>query len=125
MTMAPEISEKPERAADDEIRSSRPSTHGDSTASTVLPPSSAKGEKTAVQPGTDLSKLDSKVVNAQKEMDNDPFRHLPENEASILRKRKSRLESSHSIRSNSCPFRVQPESAVANPRDFLDDHLEG
>ncbi|KAI3337360.1 ABC transporter [Xylariaceae sp. AK1471] len=85
MTMAPDISEKPERAVD-EIHSSRPSTHDDSTASTVLSPSSAKGEKSAGQTGTDLSKLDSKLVKGQKEMDNDPFQHLPENEASILKK---------------------------------------
>ncbi|KAJ8131314.1 hypothetical protein O1611_g2312 [Lasiodiplodia mahajangana] len=86
--MAPELSEKeremPEKAP--ENISSRPSTHGgNSTTSTISPPS-AKAEKSTAQPETDLSKLDSKAVDVQKDADQDPFQHLPENEASILRK---------------------------------------
>lgn len=73
--------------ASEEIVSSRPSTHGDSTASTISP-HSAKGEKSTVQPDTDLSKLDSKAVVVQDQTNQDPFLHLPENEASILRRRK-------------------------------------
>ncbi|KAI1128072.1 ABC transporter [Nemania abortiva] len=84
--MAPEPSEKEmsEKAPEDNI-SSRPSTHDDSTTSTVSPPS-AKGEKSTAQPETDLSKLDSKAVDVRKDSNDDPFQHLPENEASILRK---------------------------------------
>ncbi|KAJ8119969.1 hypothetical protein ONZ43_g3201 [Nemania bipapillata] len=86
--MAPDLSEKekerPEIAPEGNI-SSRPSTHDNSTTSTISPPS-AKGEKSAVQPESDLSKLDSKAVTVEKEADADPFKHLPENEASVLRK---------------------------------------
>jgi hypothetical protein len=90
--MAPELSEKekPEKAPE-ENPSRRPSTHGNSTTSTISPPS-ARGEKSAVQPETDLSKLDSKAVTVEKEPNADPFQHLPENEASILRKRKCNLQ---------------------------------
>ncbi|GAP87440.1 putative ABC multidrug transporter mdr1 [Rosellinia necatrix] len=82
--MASDPSEKPEKAPE-ENQSRRPSTHGGSNASTVMH-SSARGEKSAVPPSTDLSKLDSKAVVAQKEPNDDPFQHLPEHEASILRK---------------------------------------
>ncbi|KAF2970460.1 hypothetical protein GQX73_g3168 [Xylaria multiplex] len=81
--MAAESSEKPEKAP--EHTSSRPSTNGGSTTSTVSPPS-AGGEKSAVQPESDLSKLDSKAVVTRKETNDDPFQHLPENEATILRR---------------------------------------
>ncbi|RYC61987.1 hypothetical protein CHU98_g4209 [Xylaria longipes] len=81
--MASEISEKPEKAHQD-ILSSRPSTHDDSTTSTISPPS-AGGEKSAAQPGTNLSKIDSKAVVAA-EVNYDPFQHLPEHEAEILRR---------------------------------------
>ncbi len=87
--MGSELSEKPEKALVDN-HDRRSSTHDDSTASTVSPPS-AGGEKSAAQTDANLSKLDSKVVVAPKEMDNDPFRHLPEHEATILRKRKCSL----------------------------------
>ncbi|KAI0455524.1 ABC transporter [Xylaria acuta] len=81
--MASEISEKPEKAPQ-EILPSRPSTHGGSSASTISP-TSARGEKSVAQPGTDLSKLDSKAVVAP-EVNDDPFQHLPEHEAEILRR---------------------------------------
>ncbi|KAI1819258.1 ABC transporter [Xylaria intraflava] len=82
--MAAELSEK---AADviQEVNSSRPSTRGGSTTATdVLPPTG--GEKSALDAGTDLTKLDSKVVGAQGEVNNDPYQHLPEHEAMILKK---------------------------------------
>ncbi|KAI0537319.1 ABC transporter [Xylaria digitata] len=81
--MAAEPSEKHEKAP--EHISSRPSMNGGSTTSTVSPPS-AGGEKSAVQPETDLSKLDSKAVATRKETNDDPFQHLPENEATILKR---------------------------------------
>ncbi|KAI0429203.1 ABC transporter [Xylaria sp. FL1042] len=82
--MDPELSEKPEKAPVDS-QDRRPSTHDESSISTASPPS-AGGEKSAIQPETNLSKLDSKVAVAQKEGDNDPYQHLPENEATILRR---------------------------------------
>lgn len=73
--------------ASEDIVPSRPSTHGDSTASTISP-QSANGEKSTAPPDTDLSKLDSKAVVVRDQTNQDPFQHLPEDEASILRRRK-------------------------------------
>ncbi|KAI0879496.1 ABC transporter [Hypoxylon argillaceum] len=83
--MASELSEKANEKAPEENPSSRPSTNDKSTTSTISPPS-VRGEKSAIQPETDLSKLDSKAVALDKAADADPFQHLPENEASILRR---------------------------------------
>ncbi|RWA09868.1 hypothetical protein EKO27_g5231 [Xylaria grammica] len=82
--MAAESSEKPGKAPENHP-SSRPSTNGGSTTSTISPPP-AGGEKSATQHETTLSKLDSKTVVAQRENNNDPFQHLPEHEATILRR---------------------------------------
>ncbi|KAI1189830.1 ABC transporter [Nemania serpens] len=82
--------EKPEMASED-IVPSRPSTHGDSTASTISP-QSANGEKSTAPPDTDLSKLDSKAVVVRDQTNQDPFQHLPEDEASILRRQVTTLE---------------------------------
>jgi ATP-binding cassette, subfamily B (MDR/TAP), member 1 len=87
--MAPELSEKeremPEKSLEHPL--SRPSTQDDSATSTISPPS-AKGEKQSAQSAPDLSKIDSKVIVAQKESEKDPYQHLPDHEASILRRRK-------------------------------------
>ncbi|KAI1312126.1 ABC transporter [Xylaria venustula] len=82
--MGSELSEKSEKTPV-KAQDRRPSTHDDSSASTAAPPSSG-GEKSAAQPVANLSKLDSKVAVAQKEGDDDPYRHLPEHEAEILRR---------------------------------------
>lgn len=89
LTMAPELSEKPEKASP-EILPSRPSTRGGSTTSTISPPSATE-EKSVAQPSKDLTKLDSKAVVAP-ELNDDPFHHLPEDEAEILRRRKCYLQ---------------------------------
>ncbi|KAI0527901.1 ABC transporter [Xylaria bambusicola] len=84
--MGADLSEKPELASENN-NDRRPSTQDESSASTVSPPSG--GEKSTpqadVQSGADLSRLDSKVVVAQKE-ENDPYGHLPSHEAEILRR---------------------------------------
>ncbi|KAI0399242.1 ABC transporter [Xylaria palmicola] len=80
--MAAELSEKPEKAPG-ENSDDRPSTHAGSTASTASP-LSAGGEKSAAQAHTDLAKLDSKAIVAPEQND-DPYQHLPEHEATILR----------------------------------------
>jgi hypothetical protein len=68
--------------------SQRPSSRPDSSASTVKVPSIDDDEPPA-QTAIELSKMDSKGAKMGKEEDEvDPFEHLPENEASILRKRK-------------------------------------
>lgn len=106
--MASELSEKANEKAPEENPSSRPSTNDKSTTSTISPPS-VRGEKSAIQPETDLSKLDSKAVALDKAADADPFQHLPENEASILRRRKYHLKSSLSTNHNHfTPFDTPP-----------------
>ncbi|KAI0115349.1 P-loop containing nucleoside triphosphate hydrolase protein [Daldinia grandis] len=72
--MANEISEKPQMAAA-EGPSSRNSSQRDSE----------KG-RNSTGSGTALEKADSKVVKAAKDSNNDPFRHLPANEAEILKR---------------------------------------
>ncbi|CAJ2507030.1 Uu.00g082160.m01.CDS01 [Anthostomella pinea] len=82
--MAPEISEKPEKAADHRT-STRSFSHGDSTDDYATSPAAkdeASGEPTAGR----LAKLDSKVIDASKQSDNDPFAHLPGHEAAVLKK---------------------------------------
>ncbi|KAH8674051.1 P-loop containing nucleoside triphosphate hydrolase protein [Xylariales sp. PMI_506] len=71
---AAEVSEKAAEAG-----VSRPSSHDESAIETPVGDSS-KTETSAVV------KLDSKVLRAVKEKDNDPFRNLPAEEASILRR---------------------------------------
>ncbi|KAI8962444.1 P-loop containing nucleoside triphosphate hydrolase protein [Daldinia sp. FL1419] len=71
--MANEISEKPQLAA--EGPSSRNSSQRDSE----------KG-RNSTGSGTALEKADSKVTTAPKDENNDPFKHLPANEAEILKR---------------------------------------
>lgn len=66
--------------------SQRPSSRPDSSASTVKVPSVGDDEPPA-QTAVELSRLDLKGAKTENE-EVDPFEHLPENEASILRKRK-------------------------------------
>ncbi|KAI0377833.1 P-loop containing nucleoside triphosphate hydrolase protein [Hypomontagnella monticulosa] len=75
--MADEI-EKPQLTAA-EGPSSRTSSHNDSSAD---PP---EKERISTGSGTALEKADSKVVKP-KDLNNDPFKHLPANEAEILKK---------------------------------------
>lgn len=100
--MGSELSEKPEKVPEGNTNDSRTSTHDDSSICTASPPE-ARGEKSTAQSGVetsaDLSRLDSKVIVAQKEGEDNPYSHLPEHEAEILRKRKCCLNSTtHSAR---------------------------
>ncbi|KAI1375883.1 P-loop containing nucleoside triphosphate hydrolase protein [Hypoxylon crocopeplum] len=76
--MAGEITEKPQVAAATEGHSSRASSHGDS--SLDHPAGKEDGS------GAALEKADSKIVKVAKESDDDPFKHLPANEAEILKR---------------------------------------
>ncbi|KAL7626760.1 hypothetical protein AAE478_003534 [Parahypoxylon ruwenzoriense] len=78
--MAGDISEKPHTAAT-EGHSSRSSSRGDSTAD----PAATKG-RPSTESATALGKADSKVAKAPKEFNNDPYKHLPDDEAQILKK---------------------------------------
>ena len=79
-----ETSEKAAEKATDSGTSRRPSSHGSTTDSTELNTTVAR-DKTAEQ--KDLEKADSKVVQPPKEAtDNDPFKHLPPDEAEVLRR---------------------------------------
>ncbi|KAH9900398.1 multidrug resistance protein [Xylariomycetidae sp. FL2044] len=78
--MASSISEKAEMAAQ-KNQSSRPSSQGESTEGSTP----AAKEKSPAVSGAALEKPDSKVLQAVKETNNDPFRHLPDHEAEILR----------------------------------------
>ncbi|KAI1463330.1 P-loop containing nucleoside triphosphate hydrolase protein [Daldinia caldariorum] len=72
--MANEISEKPQMAAAEDPPS-RDSSQRDSE----------KG-RNSTGSGAALEKADTTVIKAVKELDNDPFKHLPANEAEILKK---------------------------------------
>lgn len=72
--MAPEVSEK--RNEDEAPRPSSPDELTDMT---------PVGDKAEDQP-TELTKADSKVIQAVKVQDNNPFRNLPEHEAEILKR---------------------------------------
>ncbi|KAI5864665.1 P-loop containing nucleoside triphosphate hydrolase protein [Durotheca rogersii] len=80
--MSGDTSEKPPAAAAANGPSNRSSSHGDSTAAD---PAATKGRSSA-ESGTALERADSKAVRAPKGSDNDPFAHLPDNEAEILKK---------------------------------------
>ncbi|KAI0017325.1 multidrug resistance protein [Xylariomycetidae sp. FL0641] len=81
--MAAEPSEKPEITPDPSA-SRRASSHGDSTDGSA--PSPVAKEKGADGTAAPFSKLDSKVVQASKDGDSDPYQHLPEHEAAILKR---------------------------------------
>jgi ATP-binding cassette, subfamily B (MDR/TAP), member 1 len=79
--MAAEISEKATESGPSGRASSRGS-NGDSTEFDTVPP---KEKPSPLQ--VDLENVDSKVIQPPKEeTDNDPFKHLPPNEAEILRR---------------------------------------
>ncbi|KAI1501011.1 multidrug resistance protein [Biscogniauxia marginata] len=81
--MAAEISEKAGNAAD-LGHSSRNSSQGESTGdSTTSPAAKDEGLRDS---DANVTRLDSKVIKAAQASDNDPYRHLPENEATILRR---------------------------------------
>ncbi|KAI6092423.1 P-loop containing nucleoside triphosphate hydrolase protein [Hypoxylon rubiginosum] len=71
-----EISEKPQLAA--EGHSNRTSSHGDSIKDAPKEVSSTESAA--------LEKADSKISKASKDTDNDPFKHLPADEAQILKR---------------------------------------
>ncbi|KAI4870942.1 P-loop containing nucleoside triphosphate hydrolase protein [Hypoxylon rubiginosum] len=70
-----EISEKPQLAA-----SNRTSSHGGDSMK------DAPKEVNSTESAAALEKADSKVSKSSKEIDNDPFKHLPANEAEILKR---------------------------------------
>ncbi|KAI1433178.1 ABC transporter [Xylaria sp. CBS 124048] len=85
--MASDLSEKPMEAFE-RNSSSPPSTHDNSPTGTALP-IPVGGEKSTT---VDLSKLDSKVATARNDMNDDPYSHLPEHEATILKRQVSTIE---------------------------------
>lgn len=79
-----DISEKTTEKATDAGTSRRASSHGSNGGeSTELETTVAK-EKTREQAA--LEKADSKVIVPKEEADNDPYKHLPPNEAEILKR---------------------------------------
>ncbi|KAI2615477.1 P-loop containing nucleoside triphosphate hydrolase protein [Hypoxylon sp. NC1633] len=78
--MAGEITEKPQVAAA-EAHSSRASSHGDSSIDHA-----AGKEGFSPDTGAALAKADTKIAKETKDSENDPYKHLPANEAEILKK---------------------------------------
>ncbi|KAI1398447.1 P-loop containing nucleoside triphosphate hydrolase protein [Hypoxylon fuscum] len=78
--MADEISEKPQMTAT-EAHSNRSSSHGGSSVGPT-----AEKEDSSTKSGVALEKADSKVIKAPKDINNDPFKHLPADEAEILKR---------------------------------------
>lgn len=64
-----------------EAHSNRSSSHGGSSVGPT-----AEKEDSSTKSGVALEKADSKVIKAPKDINNDPFKHLPADEAEILKR---------------------------------------